>query len=210
VRTKTPEQADRILAAAGRLFGAQRFHEVRMDDIAEEAEVGKGTLYRYFGDKEELYLALMARCSEEFLHRVEAVLAVSGPARERLVGVVALLIDQFDEQPHLLNLIMRAEVMVEGGGRFPWQEAREKMPRLLNALFKEGEAGGEFAVRDPELMVLMLLGGVRAVIRFGEKPRPAHLARRIVENFLSGADTLQTTACPTTVTSKRSVQPSSR
>jgi AcrR family transcriptional regulator len=198
------------LAAAGRLFGAQRYDQVRMDDIADEAEVGKGTLYRYFSDKEELYLALMARCSEEFLDRVEAALAVRGPARERLVGVVALLVDQFDEQPHLLNLIMRAEVMVEGGGRFPWQEAREKMPRLLIDLFKEGAAGGEFAVRDPELMVLMLLGGVRAVIRFGEKPRPAHLAQRIVENFLGGADSLPTNVCTTPHSIKRPVQPSGR
>src|SRR5262245_18615534 len=56
VRTKTPQQADKMLNAAARLFGTQRFHEVRMEDIAAEAAVGKGTIYRYFSDKDELYL----------------------------------------------------------------------------------------------------------------------------------------------------------
>ena len=67
MRTKTPHLADRMLLAAARLFGTQRFHEVRMDDIAAEAEVSKGTLYRYFKDKDELYLALVARCSRNLI-----------------------------------------------------------------------------------------------------------------------------------------------
>ena len=35
------------------------YHEVRMDDIAERAQVAKGTLYLHFKDKEALYRALM-------------------------------------------------------------------------------------------------------------------------------------------------------
>ena len=50
-----------MLAAAARLFGSQRFHEVRMEDIAAEAAVAKGTLYRYFADKEQLYRAMLVR-----------------------------------------------------------------------------------------------------------------------------------------------------
>ena len=36
MRTRTSEQKEKILAAASQLFGTQRFHEVRMDDIAAE------------------------------------------------------------------------------------------------------------------------------------------------------------------------------
>jgi AcrR family transcriptional regulator len=189
VRTKTPEQAEKILAAARRLFGSQRYHEVRMEDVAAEAEVGKGTLYRYFHDKEELYVALLARCSEEFLKRMEEVVARDGSTRDRLEAVVEGIIDHFDGQPNLLNLILRAEVMAEGGGEFPWQEARDRTPRLMVELFREAETRQEFIVRDPELSALLLLGGIRAVIRFGEQPRAPGLAARIVENFLKGADT---------------------
>jgi len=193
VRTKTPEQAEKILEAASRLFGAQRFHEVRMDDVAAEAEVGKGTLYRYFHDKEELYIALLARCSETYLKHIEQVVAGPGSPRERLEAVVESIIDHFDCQPNLLNLIMRAEVMTEGGKDFPWQEARDRTPRLIMDLFREAEARGDFTVRDPELTTWILLGGIRAVIRFGKQPREQGLAGRIVESFLNGASGLAAT-----------------
>jgi AcrR family transcriptional regulator len=88
VRTKTATQTDKMLQAAARLFGNHRFHEVRMEDIAAEAEVGKGTLYRYFSDKEELYLALLERASVQLHQRVEEVMARTAGARARLAAIV--------------------------------------------------------------------------------------------------------------------------
>jgi AcrR family transcriptional regulator len=190
VRTKTPAQAEKILAAATRLFGTQRFHEVRMEDIAAEAAVGKGTLYRYFADKEELYRAILGRSSELFLRRMERTVAGPGGPRERLEAVVAGILSHFDAEPHLLDLIQRAEVLTASGMDFPWQQTRERMPVLLRQLFDEAAAVGAFRVRDPELSVWMLLGGIRSVLRFGTRPRCPDLPRRIVANFLDGA------ACP--------------
>src|SRR5437870_11526186 len=98
-----------MLNAAARLFAAQRYHQVRMEDIAAEAGVGKGTLYRYFRDKEELYLALLARASTQILQRLEETIAHAAGARARLRAVVAGIVTFFDEQPHFLDLIQRAE-----------------------------------------------------------------------------------------------------
>ena len=184
MRTKTPALKDRMIDAAGRLFGTQRFHEVRMEDIAAEAEVGKGTIYRYFSDKEELYLALLARSSKQLLDRLEVDIGqVEGP-RARLKVIVAAIIAFFDEQPHLLDLIQRAEVL--RGPNFPWQKTRDQLLRLVLNLFEDARAQGEFVIRDPDLAVLMLLAGLRGVIRFGKRPRPRDLARRIVDAFLQG------------------------
>lgn len=186
MRTKTPHQADKMLTAAARLFGTQRFHEVRMEDIAAEAAVGKGTLYRYFNDKEELYSALLERASEQVVRRIEAGLKPGDGPRQRLEALVAALIAFFDEQPHLFDLIQRAEVLQRTGGAFPWQKARDYVSDLVLDLFKEGKARGEFVVRDPDTALWMLLGGLRGVSRFGRKPRPRDLARRVVAGFLNG------------------------
>src|SRR5215207_9486442 len=106
VRTKTSQQADKILGAAARLFAKHRFHEARMEDIAALAEVGKGTLYRYFKDKEELYLALLQAASEGVLDRLRRTVACSSACpRKQLVAITAAFIDYFDEQPHLFDLI---------------------------------------------------------------------------------------------------------
>jgi len=45
-----------------------------------------------------------------------------------------------------------------------------------------------FRIRYPETAALMLLGGLRSVIRFAQPPRPPHLAEQIVDNFLDGAN----------------------
>ncbi len=188
MRTKTVGQSDKMLDAAARLFGTQRFHEVRMEDIAAEAAVGKGTLYRYFSDKEELYMALLERASHQLMARLREVMDRTEGARARLVALVDFVIGYFDEEPHLFDLIQRAEVMRGAGQDFPWQRVREEFTQLFHDLFQEGAAEGEFRIRDPEVDALMLGGGLRSIIRFGKKPRPRDLARRIVDGFLKGAD----------------------
>jgi AcrR family transcriptional regulator len=182
VRTKTALQADKMLDAAAALFGAQRFHEVRMEDIASAAGVGKGTIYRYFSDKEELYLALLDRASKQIRESLEQAIRAMDGARAQLKAIVAAVIAFFDGQPHLLDLIQRAEVA--RGPDFPWRKVREEMWQRVTDILEEGKAGGEFAVQDPELVALLLLAGLRGVLRFGKKPRPRDLAQRIVDIFL--------------------------
>src|SRR5947209_9002043 len=99
VRSKSPQQADKILAAAARLFATHRFHEARMEDIAALAEVGKGTLYRYFEDKDELYLALLDRAAEGLSARLGAELEGAAGGRARRVGIGRAVLASFYEQP---------------------------------------------------------------------------------------------------------------
>jgi AcrR family transcriptional regulator len=187
VRTKTQQQADKMLDAASRLFGSQRFHEVRMEDIAAEAAVGKGTIYRYFSDKEELYLALLERASSQVVSRIQHALRNSGGSRRQLQAIVRALIEFFDEHPHIFDLIQRAEVLQCRGGDFPWQKARDELMRIVGDVLADGVREGAFWIPDPELAVLLLLGGLRAVIRFGRRPRRLDLAEQIVDQFLGTA-----------------------
>jgi AcrR family transcriptional regulator len=188
VRTKTPQQADKMLDAAGKLFGSSRFHEVRMEDIAAEAEVGKGTIYRYFSDKEELYLALLERSAQQLVDRLRKERASIGCPQRQLERIVAGIIDFFDVQPHLLDLIQRAEVLHDPNRTSPWHKAREELTELMLALFQAGQKAGNYDIRDPEISAMFILGGLRSIVRFGRKPRPANLSRCLVEIFLRGAD----------------------
>lgn len=165
-----------------RLFATHRFHEARMDDIAALAEVGKGTVYRYFKDKEELYLALLERAAVGLQSCLCERLSRANSPREQLVAVVAGLFDYFDHHPHLFDLIQHAEAMRKPGEEFPWQRVRNQTIHLVQGIL----SAKEFGIVDREVAVLMLLGGVRAVIRFGPQPRPAGLAEQLVTRFLQG------------------------
>lgn len=59
-----------VLAAAERLFTARGVAGVTMDDVATEAGVGKGTLYRRFGDKGGLAVALLDQRERELQQRI--------------------------------------------------------------------------------------------------------------------------------------------
>lgn len=56
-----------ILDAAERCFHAKGIDAVKMEDVAEEAQLGKGTLYLYFRTKEALLLAVAVRHQRHLL-----------------------------------------------------------------------------------------------------------------------------------------------
>jgi AcrR family transcriptional regulator len=114
--TARPERADaarnreRILAAARELVRERGIEAVSMDDVARRACVGTGTLYRRFGDRAGLAIALLDEADRAFqdgLLRGAPPLGPGAPARERLAafgeGYVALLEDH-------------AELMAAAGG----------------------------------------------------------------------------------------------
>ncbi len=186
MRTKTPIQSEKILTVAARLFATQRFHEARMEDIAAAAGVGKGTLYRYFQDKEELYLALLERAAEEYSTRLKEADDRSRDPRVRLEAMIEAILTYFDEQPYLFDLIHHAEIMASRDRENPWTEARNTTLSLFHTVLTDGETQGLWRIADRDISLLMLLGGLRAVLRFGTKPLPSLLAHRIIENFLNG------------------------
>ena len=79
-----------LLEAAERVFARLGFHGARMDDVAAEAGVAKGLLYRHFVSKEELFGALMVERGAEFTARLRAawdgVKASGGADQSRLVA----------------------------------------------------------------------------------------------------------------------------
>ncbi|MCH5461921.1 TetR/AcrR family transcriptional regulator [Lactobacillus sp. LC28-10] len=54
---KDPEKIDRIMASATKIFANNGYLQAKTADIAKDADVSKGIVFRYFGDKGHLYLA---------------------------------------------------------------------------------------------------------------------------------------------------------
>jgi len=57
----TDERTSQIITAAEDVFTKKGFAEARMDDIAEETGLSKGTLYNYFKSKDDLIIAILDR-----------------------------------------------------------------------------------------------------------------------------------------------------
>ncbi len=94
-----------VLAAAGRLVAAQGAAMVTMDQIACAAGVGKGTLFRHFGDRCGLMRALLderERSFQEDFIRGPAPLGPGAPPRERLIAFGERMLEHIETQGDLL------------------------------------------------------------------------------------------------------------
>jgi AcrR family transcriptional regulator len=104
----------RILAAAARLFERDGVHCTSMDAIAAEAGVGKGTLFRRFGDRASLVRTLLGerdtRFQEAFI-RGEPPLGPGAPPAARLVAFGEAMLDLLEEQ---VDLYLAAEGGIPG------------------------------------------------------------------------------------------------
>ena len=78
LRRDAERNRQRILAAAAEVF-AERGLAATLDDVAREAGVGVGTVYRRFPDKEELIDALFEQRIDEMVARAEASVADDDP-----------------------------------------------------------------------------------------------------------------------------------
>jgi AcrR family transcriptional regulator len=76
-------QRQRILESARAVFFRDGFMAANLDEVAERAGVAKGTLYRYFENKAELYVAVLAENGDGFERKMrESIEAGLAPAEQ--------------------------------------------------------------------------------------------------------------------------------
>ncbi len=115
-----PERADaarnrsRILAAAEALFAERGVAAVSMDDVAAAAGVGKGTLYRRFGDKAGLGIAVLdarERDLQDAILRGPPPLGPGAPPIDRLLVFADAYLDYLHRN---LDLVVMSETAAAG------------------------------------------------------------------------------------------------
>ena len=74
----------RILHEAANEFARLGFDQANINVIAEQAAIGKGTIYLYFENKRELFLSMLRNGAQEQLAVIRVALAAVGTFRQRL------------------------------------------------------------------------------------------------------------------------------
>ncbi len=66
------EKRQIILETASRLFSRYGFNKTSLDEIAATAQIAKGTVYYYFANKEELFVAAVEKKAEDYFHALRS------------------------------------------------------------------------------------------------------------------------------------------
>lgn len=157
-RVPPPERRQAILDAALDVFAAQGFAAARLDDVARQAGVAKGTLYLYFPGKEELFEQILKSVAGPVMSRVEALAAIDNiPANLLLAQILQFLQTEVlgTDRERLLRLL------ISEGHRFPKiaefyhrevvNKGREAVRTIARRGVERGELPSDALTRFPQL-----------------------------------------------------------
>ncbi len=185
MRTADPTRAQRILDSAAQLFGQHHYHEVRIEDVAVRAGVSKGTVYQYFKDKEDLYIALILHGLNCLYQRTREKITKLAEPEKRLLSVVREGVQFFTAQPYFLELIQRMDVLRSAAHSSALDASRTRFLDLLVEILEQLHASGRWHVDDPELAALALMGMLREALRW-RGHQAEQLPEQLVQLFFYG------------------------
>lgn len=103
----TERRRREILEAATRKFAETGFAATDVQFIADELQIGKGTVYRYFPSKEDLFLAAVDQGMQQLKIAIDQAAEQAGTAIQRVDFAVRAYLEYFDRHPDVIELVMQ-------------------------------------------------------------------------------------------------------
>ena len=150
-RRRAADRPGEILDAALTVFIAKGFAATRLDDVAAEAGVSKGLLYRYFDNKAELFKAMVRQMLVSTIRNAGDRIRASATATEALELFLAQMkmVAGDPRRSAIPKLIISESSSFPEIARFYLIEVIEPALAQLTALIQRGIATGEFRRVDP-------------------------------------------------------------
>jgi AcrR family transcriptional regulator len=164
-RAKTRTKQETILEAASHVFAAKEFHQVLVDEVAAEAGIGKGTVYRYFQTKEDLYFSTILRGLDRLHEILSAALPQEPSPVRRLEQIARETLSFFWNKRSLLMLLYREERRMTAR-REEFRTRRDRILRLVQEALLQGIERREFRGVEARIGAEMFLGMIRGVNLF--------------------------------------------
>jgi AcrR family transcriptional regulator len=187
---KDPRKEQAILEAATDVFAKVGFQNADMQVVADRAGVGKGTVYRYFGSKEDLFLAAadagMRRLAER-MHQategVENIVELFWRAGLAYAGF-------FQEYPELVEVLIQERAAFQKSIPSTDLVYRDRYRGIPEDVLRRGIEAGEIRPIDVReavrAMSNMLYGTVVCGCLEGASDRLLDMAEPAIEIFLRG------------------------
>jgi TetR/AcrR family transcriptional regulator len=183
----------RIVDAAREVFFRDGFMEANLDEVARRAGVAKGTLYRYFDSKAELYVAVLAHNGDIFAAKMrDAVKDTSGSAPDLIRRLGRFYFSHWMQNPDYFQIFWAIENQRVIGELPPGviEEVTglwETCVSQLAAIIERGVAEGHFAPCDPWEVANILWTLANGLIQTESSPARRSLRRRELDATFTDA-----------------------
>jgi AcrR family transcriptional regulator len=182
------DHRETILQTAAKLFARKPFHEVLMDDVAEQAGIAKGTLYRHFENKDDLFGALSMQYLEMLGIEIGKIEAQIDAPLNRIDAMLVRLVELIREHHDFFQVMQRHESNLWAVRGTEFLARRNVMRDCFIRAIRAAESSGELALPfEATYAADMLLGMMRNLLRFSDpQPAPREMARMILHIFVRG------------------------
>lgn len=198
--TTSTDKRQRIVQAVEHLFATRQYHEIKLDEVAHLADVGKGTLYLYFSDKDDLFFQTAAGGVEDMCQMLALLPTGAADFREEMLQAVTAISSFFDRRRPLFRMLLsEAERTAgqEGEKQQRWVALRQrqlgKTRASLAAIIRQGAATGQVrSDMPPEVLSDYLLGMLRTRARELESvDETLRSHETLIDLFLNGISGLR-------------------
>jgi AcrR family transcriptional regulator len=159
MRADARRNRERIVQAARELFAVKGL-AVSIDQIADHAKVGVGTLYRHFPDKNALFEAIVLDRLEASVEDARVAAGLKEPG-EAFFACLARLVDEAATRKDLLDALVSSDVDVQFVTAEVSGQLRDAIAQLLLSAQRAGAVRNDISIDE----VMIVLGG--ACFSFG-------------------------------------------
>ena len=193
---KKAESRKRILEAARDVFFRDGFMSANLDEMAEKAGVAKGTLYRYFESKADLYVAVLTNNYEIFLEQMVEAGKQGETGAERVRSIARWYFDHWMNHPDYFQIFWAVdnESVIGELPKDVLEKISEFWERNLNVIHDAlvyGVERGEFVECDTWEVATMLWSVADSLIESDNTRARRQIRRRPLEPlFMHAVDVI--------------------
>ena len=177
LRARYDRRREEIVVVAARVFAQRGYDQTSVPDLAEEMGLSVGSLYHYFGGKEQLLIAICDQLLEPLLERAQEL---EPDLRELVRMWVAHVVEHRD---HMLVFQQERHVIERGDQWSAVRESRKHFEHLVGDALADAEREGRLVARDRRLALLALLGMVNHTAQW-YRPRGELHPQEIADGYL--------------------------
>ncbi len=184
-----------IIDAAIRVFAREGLEKGKIADIANEAGIGKGTIYEYFRSKNEIFRAIEESVFTDFNLVFDELKSASISPSEKLKKLMDSGLDMFMEMGDALLIITELWAQagrghLQGSNQAQFLEYYDEYRRGIESILQEGIESGEFREMKKEgvarLLMAFLDGLVWQFVMMNDPTIFNKIKTETVESFMRG------------------------
>lgn len=159
---------EKIMNAAINLFSENGFDKSALNDIAKYAGVGKGTLYLYFKDKEDIYIKSIKHIFDRWIEKMNEATKMDLNACEKLEKYIDINIKQITSNMSLAKLLVREVpnflLKLHKSNKIGPMKIYKKREKHLCMIIEQGIKSGEFKKVNKEIMANIIIGSINSYV----------------------------------------------